>query len=121
VSVDQLVHEGRVVLLLARIEAQVLGELDLGGQPGQLLPDRSEVELGVGGTFGTAQVGAGGDLGPPGQQVLEGGEGGPDAEVVGHRKRVVGARPERNVEVDPDQDAGPVQVGQVPEERQSVQ
>ena len=86
VPVDQLLDERRVVLLLARVEAEVLEQLDLGGQPGQLLADRAQVPADVRGAAGPAEVGAGGDLGAVLEQVVQGGQGRPDAEVVGDRR-----------------------------------
>ena len=77
VPVDQLLDEVGVVALFTGVEPQVLQQLDLGRQAGQLLADRAEVPLGVGRALGPAQMGAGGDPGPSGQQVLEGGDGRP--------------------------------------------
>ena len=64
VPVDQLLHETRIIGLLARVEAQVLEQLDRRSQGSQLLAHRPEVPLGVGGGGRASQMGAGGDLGP---------------------------------------------------------
>ena len=115
VAVDQFVHEGRIVALLARVEPQVLEQFDLGSQPRELVTDRPQVPAGVRCAVRAAQVGAGGDRRPPFEQVVEGGKGSPDAEVVGDRRRLAGTGLERHVEVHPHENAGPVEVRQVPE------
>jgi hypothetical protein len=54
-------------------------------------------------------------------QVLQGGEGGPDTEVVRDHGRLALAGSEGHIEVDPHQHAGSVEIGQVAEQRQTVQ
>ena len=121
VPVDELLDERGVVVLLARVEPEVFEELDLRSQSGQLLPYRSEVPAGVRRPLGPAQMGACGDAGTVLDEIVQRRQGGTDPEVVGDGERVVGTRPERHVEVDPDQHAGPVEIGKVAEEGQAVQ
>ena len=87
VPVDQLLDERRVVRLLARVEAEVLQQLDLGRQPRQLLADRAEVPPGVrcplrAGPRWVQAV----TLAPRSMRYSSVGQGGPDAEVVGDRR-----------------------------------
>ena len=96
----QALHEGGVVRLLARVEAQVVGEGDARAQrlepfahgvhlpPLVVLPRRP------------AQVRRGRHLGPPLEQPQQRREPGGDAEVVGHGGPAGHADVERDVEVD---------------------
>ena len=92
---DQALDERGVVALLARVEAQVLEQLDLGRQLGQPRPHRLHRIPRVGLALGPAQVTARGDRGDvvlP--QPLDGGQRGADAQIV-----VDAAGGDRHVEV----------------------
>ena len=106
--VDQAVDEGGIVGLLARVEAEVLQQLDARRQLGQPLPDRRHRVLLVGLALGPAEVGAGDDGRAVLLQPLDRGQGGPDPQVVVDLP--VG---DGDVEVGPEQDPLSRRVGQV--------
>ena len=103
-AVDEPGHEGRVVALLARVEAQVLEQLDPGRQLGEPGADRRHRVALVGRALGPAEVGRGDDRGALLLQPLDGGQRGADAEVVGD-----GPVLDRHVEVGAEQDAPAVE------------
>ncbi len=120
-SVDQPGHEGGVVRLLARIEAQVLGQRDAGAQDAQTFAHGVHLPTGVGCARRAAQVRGRHDLGALVEQALERGQGSRDAKVVGHRGPSPHANVQGHVEVDPDQHALPVDIGEILEEREPAQ
>ncbi len=121
VAVDQLLDEGLIVPLLARVEPEVLEELDLWGQLCQLLANRAELPPLVRRPLGPPEVGARSHMGPPLDQVLKGGQRGTDPEVVDHRRGLTGAGAQGDVEVDPDQNAAPLQDREIGEQWQPLQ
>ncbi len=111
VAVDQLLDEGRIVVLLARVEAKVLEQLDLRSQAGELFAHRADLPASVGCPLRATEVGARGDRPAPIEQVLERRQRSPDPEVVGDLGVTVLGLAERDVEVHPHQDARPAQLG----------
>ena len=107
-AVDQLLHERRVVGLFARIEAQVLEQLDAGRQLGQHLAHRLHRVLRIGLALRATEVGARRDRGAPLGQPLDGGQRGADAEVVDDS-----AVANRDVEVGAKQDSATGDVAEV--------
>ena len=98
-ALDEAAHEGVVVALLARVEAQVLEQLDAGGELGQAGAYRVHGVLRVGRALGPAEVAGRDDAGAALLQPLQRRQGGADAEVVGDL-----AAGERHVEVGADED-----------------
>ena len=119
--VDQARHEGGIVRLLARIEAQVLGQGDAGAQDVEAIPDRVHLPAWVGRARWTPKMRGRHHLCALVEQVLEGGNGGRDAEIVGHGGPSPDADVQGHVEVHPDQHALPVDIGEILEERESAQ
>ena len=117
VVVDQLLHEGRVVGRLAGSKRRFSRSSTWGASraSSSRTGPRSS---GDPEPPGSPEVGAAGDTGPTVAQVLDGGEGGVDPEVVGHLGWTRRARPQRNVEADADEHTRPVEVGQVTQQRQ---
>jgi hypothetical protein len=93
---------------LARVEPQVLEQLDTRSQLGQAGPDRVHRVLRVGCALRAAQVAARGDRRTPLLEPLDGGQRGADAQVVADL-----AVAQRDVEVGPQQDALAVEVAEV--------
>jgi hypothetical protein len=79
----QFGDEPRIVGLLTGIEAQVLQEVDAGGQLRQAGPHRLHRVAGVGLALGPAEVAARRHVRALLLQPRDGGQGGPDPEVVG--------------------------------------
>ncbi len=115
-AVDETVHEGGVVALLPRVEAEVLEQRHPGRQHGQAVPDGSHVETGVDRALGPPEVRARRDRRTPLREPRQGREGGPDAEVVGHHHAAAGVLGQGHVEVDAHQDPSPVELGKVLEQ-----
>ena len=107
-ALDQLVDEGGVVGLLARVEAEVLEQLDARRQLGQPLPHRRHRVALVGLALGPAEVGAGHDGRPVLLQPLDRGQGGPNPQVV-----VDLPVRDRNIEVGAEKDPLPRGIRQV--------
>ena len=120
-ALDEPLHEGGVVRLLARVEAQVLHEPDARAQHLQPLPHRVHLPARVGGAGRPAEVRARHHVGTLVEQPAQRRQGGGDPEVVGHRGLAPHADVQRDVEVDPHQHALPVEVGEVLEERDAAQ
>jgi hypothetical protein len=114
-SIDEPVHEGRVVAFLPGIEAEVVQESHPGSQLGQSVPHRSHVVATVSGPVGATQVGAHGDVGPLAGQPVQCGHGRPYPKVVGHLGRpgrTMGPS-QGDVEVGSHQDVAAADVGEV--------
>ena len=118
---DEALHEGGVVGLLARIEAQVLGQLDPGAQRPQPLAHRVHLPAGVRGAGRPAEMRAGHHLGPLVLEPAQRRQRGRDPEVVGHRGPAPHADVEGDVEVDPHQHPLPVERGEIPQERDAAE
>jgi len=97
---NQLLHEGRIVGRLPRIEPQVVEQRHPRKQRAQVLAHRLDVELRIRLALRTAEVAHRRDLGPLLLQPPQGGQRRPDTKVVGDLTVI-----QRNVEVGPDQDA----------------
>ena len=82
-ALDQLAHELGVVALFSRGEAQVLEQLDSLDQLVESRLHRAEVERRIGLALRAAEVGAGGDMGPPVLEPPERRQSRTDPEVVG--------------------------------------
>ena len=95
-ALDQLGHERGVVGLLARVEAQVLQQLDAGSKLGETCPDRIHRVLRVGLALRPPEVRGTHDMCTAAGEPFDCRQGGADAEVVGddavvHRDVEVGA------------------------------
>ncbi len=120
-AVDQPLHEGGVVRLLARVEAQVLGQPDPRGQCLEPLTHGVHLPARVGRPGGPSEVRARHHLRTVVLELLERRQRRRDAEVVGHRGLAAHPDVQWDVEVDPDEHALPVDVGEVPEERDAAE
>ncbi len=114
---DEAVDERLRVRLLARVEAEVVEQLDAGHEFGQAGAHRGEVVAGVGRALRPAEVGADRDVGAVVEQPLQGRDAGADAEVVRDDPRAVRAVGEGDVQVGPDEDPLAVEREQVLEHR----
>ena len=93
VAVDQLLDEGRVVRRSSPgSNRRFSSSSTWGARRASSSRTGPRSHWASGRPVGPAQMGAGGDRGPLGQEVLEGGQGGPDAEVVGDHGRLARAR-----------------------------
>ena len=108
VTLDEALGEARVVSRLAGIEAEVLKQFHTGDQLYEPRPNRFHGIRRIRRTAGTPQVGTGRDMGSGIQQVAQGGQRRPDAQVVGD-----GPAGEGDVEVAADQHPSTVQVAEV--------
>ena len=118
---DEPLHERGIVRLLPRVEAQVLHEPDARAQHLQPLPHRVHLPAGVRGTGRTTEVRARHHVGALVEQAAQRGQGGGDPEVVGHRGLAPHADVQRDVEVDPDQHALAVELGEILQEWEPAQ
>ena len=114
VALDELGHEGGIVALLARIEAEVLEELDAGRQLLQAGPHRRHRVARVGLALRPTEVAARRHRGAGLLQPGDGGQGGADAEVVDHL-----ATGEGHVEIGPQQHPLAVERRQILQQRNS--
>jgi len=115
VAVDELVDEVGVVGALARVESEVVEELHLRSQLGQPVSHRRQVPSDIGRSVGASQMGAGGDVCAPIEEIAQCREGGPDPEIVADRGGSAFTAVEWHVEVHPDQHAGSIEWGKIAE------
>ena len=118
---DEPLHEGRVVRLLARVEAQVLRQLHAGAEGLQPLADRVHLPAGIRRAARPPEMRGGHHVGTLVLQPAQGRQRGGDAEVVGHRGPAAYPDVQRHVEVDPHQHAPALQRGEVPQERDAAE
>ena len=81
-ALDQPGHEAGVVGLLARVEAQVLHELDAGCELGQALAHGLHGEAGIGLAVRPSEMAAHGHLRPVAQEPFDRRQGGAQPKVV---------------------------------------
>ena len=117
VPLDQSLYERRVVRLLARVEAQVLGQRDARAQRTQPLAHRVHLPARVRRARRAAEVRRRRDLGALVEKAAQRRQRGVDAEVVGHGGLAPHADVERDVEVDPHEHPPALQGRQVAQER----
>src|SRR5262249_31006745 len=106
-------HEGGIIGLLPRVEAEVLHQVDTGCQLGEAQPHRLDRVASVGLALGPAEMAARRDVGAMLLQPPDGGKRGADPEVVGDPTVL-----DRDVEVGSEQDPLAVQGQQVLQDRQ---
>jgi hypothetical protein len=115
VAGDELVDEGRVVRLLARVEAQVLQQLHAGHELGEVLADGSDVVTGVRYALGPAEMGRAGDRGSVVEEPPQRRDRLAHPEVVGDDAPAVHLA-DRHVEIDAHEDRPAPDRGQVLED-----